>query len=209
MAGAAMNDRHFTRGRFPIRLLAALLPLALPAACAKSPAAEAPLAGAALGGAFSLTDQDGKPVRDTDFTGRYRLFYFGYTYCPDVCPVDLQKLAAGLKLFEAKDPTRAAKLQPIFVTVDPARDTPSVLKSYVAAFHPRLIGLTGTPAQTAEIVKRYGATYQVQDNTGASGYLVNHTTTAILYGPDGAPITIVPHDQGPEAVAAELDRWVR
>lgn len=204
MAGAVMNDRRLT-----LSLLLLLLAAPLAAGCGPSPAPEAPLAGAQLGGAFTLTDQDGRTVRESDFAGKYRLVYFGYTYCPDVCPVDVQRLSQGLKAFEAKDPERAAKVQPIFVSVDPKRDTPPVLKAFVSAFHPRLIGLTGSEAELAAVAKRYGVSYQGQDANGAAGYLVNHTTTAILYGPDGAPIVIVAHDQGPEQVAAELDQWVR
>lgn len=199
-----MNDRRsLTRAIFAAVLLASM------AAGCGSPPQEPPLAGATLGGAFSLTDQDGRTRRDSDFAGRYRLVYFGYTYCPDVCPVDVQRIAQGLKAFEAKDPARGAKVQPIFVTVDPARDTPAVLKQFVSAFHPRLIGLTGTPTQIAEVARRYGVSFRAQDAGGAAGYLVDHATTAILYGPEGSPIAIIAHDRGSEAVAAELDQWVR
>ena len=108
-----------------------------------------PLKGATMGGPFTLTDQNGRRVSDRDFAGKYRLVYFGYTFCPDVCPVDLQVIGAGLRRFEASDPARAARVQPIFITVDPARDTPAVLRQYVAAFHPRLIGLTGSAEEIA------------------------------------------------------------
>ena len=84
----------------------------------------------ALGGPFTLTDQDGRTRTDRDFAGRYRIMYFGYTFCPDVCPTDMQTVGAGLRLFEAKDPVRGAKVVPIFVTVDPKRDTPAVLKAF-------------------------------------------------------------------------------
>src|SRR4051812_20940876 len=104
------------------------LPLAL-AACGQTAAApEPPLAGARIGGPFALTNQDGKAVTPRDFAGRYRLMYFGYTYCPDVCPVDLQKLMAGYRELEKSDAQLASKVAPIFVTVDPERDTPTVLK---------------------------------------------------------------------------------
>jgi protein SCO1/2 len=200
-----MNDP-----RFAFRaLVAAMLSIGIPAACGSPPETPAPLAGAKLGGAFTLTDQDGRTRRDTDFAGQYRLVYFGYTYCPDVCPVDVQRLTQGLKTFEADDPARGAKVQPIFITVDPSRDTPAVLKTFVKAFHPRLVGLTGTPAQIAEVAKRYGVSFQPQDASGAAGYLVNHTTTAILYAPDGSPIGIIAQDQGAPSVARELAQWVR
>lgn len=184
--------------------------MALLPACDKTGSAgNPPLAGAAIGGPFTLIDQDGKTVSDRDFAGRYRLIYFGYTYCPDVCPVDLQKLMQGLKTFEKSDPALAAKVQPIFVSVDPARDTPAVLKQYVAAFHPRLIGLTGKPDAIADMAKRYGIYFQREKNEGASGYLVDHSSQATLFGPDGKPIALMPQDQGADAVAAELVKWVR
>lgn len=197
------------------RLLAALAPLfplllaLFVAGCSPAPVEQPPLAGAAMGGAFTLTDQDAKRVSDTDFDGRYRLVYFGYTFCPDVCPVDLQVIAQGLRKFEKSDPALAAKVQPIFISVDPERDTPAVLKEYVAAFHPRLIGLTGTPAEIAEVAKHYGVYYMKEQQPGASGYLVNHSRTTTLFGPKGEPIALVPQDEGADAVATELERWVK
>ncbi len=111
------------------------------------------LAGARIGGPFTLTDQNGKTVQWGDFKGQYRLVYFGYTYCPDVCPLDLARIVAGFRPLEKSDPAKAAKVQPIFITVDPERDTPQQLKTYVSAFHPRLMGLTG-PVETIEQVKK-------------------------------------------------------
>ena len=197
------------------RVFAALAPFfslvlaLLVAGCSPAPVEQPPLAGAAMGGAFTLTDQDGKRVSDTAFDGRYRLVYFGYTFCPDVCPVDLQVIAQGLRQFEKSDPAAVAKVQPIFISVDPERDTPAVLKEYVAAFHPRLVGLTGTPAEIADVAKRYGVYYMKEQQPGASGYLMNHSRTATLFGPKGEPIALVPQDEGADAVAAELKRWVK
>jgi protein SCO1/2 len=168
-----------------------------------------PLEGASLGGHFTLTAQDGRRVSDTDFAGKYRLVYFGFTYCPDVCPTDLQTIGAGLRRFEQSDPARAAKVQPIFITVDPRRDTPPVLARYVAAFHPRLIGLTGSEAEIARVARAYGSYVQRGTPAGDGSYGVDHSRTALLYGPQGEPIAIVPQDQGPDAVARELGRWVR
>ena len=96
-----------------------------------------PLAGAKIGGPFALIDENGRPVTDRSFAGKYRVMYFGYTYCPDVCPVDVQTIAQGLAELEKRDPALAARVVPIFVTVDPARDTPAVLKQFTAAFSPR------------------------------------------------------------------------
>ncbi|MBA2920909.1 SCO family protein [Sphingomonas sp. MAH-20] len=186
------------------------LPLVL-AACGQSapPPSEAPLAGARIGGPFTLVNQDGRQVSDRDFAGRYRLMYFGYTYCPDVCPVDLQRLMAGYKLLEGSEPAVAAKIAPIFVSVDPERDTPAVLKQYVTAFSPKLTGLTGSPEQIAKVAKDYAIVYSKEERPGASDYLMNHSRVAYLFGPDGKPIALIPQDGTPEAIAAELKRWVR
>lgn len=189
----------------------ALIPLALAlSACGPSGSADAPpLAGARIGGPFSLVNQNAKPTTERDFAGRYRLIYFGYTYCPDVCPVDLQNLMSGYRAFEKSDATAAAKLAPIFVSIDPERDTPAALKQYVTAFHPRLTGLTGTPAQIAETAKSYAIIYSKEGKPGAGDYLMNHSRIAYLFGPDGKPIALVPHDGKPAEIAAELKRWVR
>lgn len=190
-------------------ILCALLGAATLSACHKTGGAEPPLAGARLGGPFALTDQDGKRVSDRDFAGRYRLMYFGYTYCPDVCPTSLQTLARGLKAFETQDAARAARVQPILVTVDPARDTPAVLKQYVGAFHPRLIGLTGSEAEIAAVAKAYAVSYAKRQEPGTSGYLMDHMSQAMLFGPAGEPIALVPQDGSAEDVAKALDQWVK
>src|SRR3546814_8866133 len=96
---------------------------------------------------------------DSDFAGKYRLVYFGYSFCPDICPVDLQKLMRGLSQFEKTDAARGAKVAPLFITVDPARDTPEALKPFVERYHPRLLGLTGTPEQIASVAKAFVVTY--------------------------------------------------
>ena len=192
------------------RLLSLILPLcaALLSACSAAPREEPPLKGASLGGSFALVDQNNRDVTDANFKGKYRLVYFGYTYCPDVCPVDLQLIGQGLRKFEKDEPALARRVQPIFITTDPERDTPEVLRQFVASFHPRLIGLTGTPEQIKAVTKSYGSWAEKQTDARASGYLVNHARTAVLFGPEGEPITTVPHDQGADAVAAELEKWV-
>ena len=192
------------------------------AACDAGPAApaqnaEPPLAGARIGGAFTLTDQNGKTVRDTDFAGQYRLVYFGYSFCPDICPVDLQKLMRGLSQFEKSDPARGAKVQPLFVTIDPARDTPEALKPFVARYHPRLLGLTGTPEQIAAVAKAYVVTYHKVEGSAPDRYLMAHSQLAFLMGPDGKPLALVPLDDpstdvdegAPDKVAADLAKWVK
>src|SRR3954468_5505109 len=166
--------------RFKIR---ALLPLALAAAACSSHDAEAPLSGAAIGGPFTLTDQNGRRVTDRDFAGKYRIMYFGFTHCPDVCPTDLAAIGRALKAFEAKDPARAARVVPVFVSVDPERDTPPVIKAFVANFHPRMIGLTGTPEAVAKVAKEYAVWSQKGDKRPDGGYDVNHSRAEILMDP--------------------------
>ena len=186
----------------------ALLVALLLGACS-SPSAPPPLEGASMGGPFTLTDQNGRRVSDRDFAGKYRLVYFGYTFCPDVCPVDMQVIGAGLRRFEAEDSARATRVQPIFISVDPARDTPAVLRQFVAAFHPRMIGLTGSEAEIAQVAREYRIFYQRGEASPGGSYMVNHTRMAALYGPEGQPLAIIPTDQGPDGVAAELAKWVR
>jgi protein SCO1/2 len=178
-------------------------------ACAPGSAEAPPLAGATMGGPFTLTDQNGRRVSDSAFAGKYRLIYFGFTFCPDVCPIDMQTIGAGLRQFEARDPGRAARVQPIFITVDPARDTPAVLRRFVSAFHPRMIGLTGSDQEIARVAREYRVFYEHAAPGPDGSYMVNHSRMAVLYGPQGQPIAIVPEDGGPNGVAAELDRWVR
>jgi len=199
-----MNESAFRR---PPALLALLLALAI-AACGQAPP-QPPLQGATMGGHFTLTDQNGRRVSDSAFAGTYRLVYFGFTFCPDVCPTDMATIGSGLRRFEASDPARAARVQPIFISVDPARDTPAVLRRFVASFHPRFIGLTGSEAEIAAVARAFGIFHERAAPEPGGGYNVNHSRMAVLYGPEGEPIAVVPHDQGPAGVAAELERWVR
>jgi protein SCO1 len=205
MAGDAMN-----KARSPFAAALAGLMLVTLAGCDRAaPTPQGPLAGAAIGGPLNLVDQDGRRVSDAAFAGRYRMVYFGYSFCPDICPVDLQHLMQGFAAFERAHPEEAAKVQPIFVTIDPERDTPATLKPYVAAFHPRLIGLTGTPAEIKAVAKAYGVYYAKAEVAGASDYLMDHSRQAYLFGPDGKPIALLPQDENGAAVAAELAKWVK
>lgn len=168
-----------------------------------------PLQGAALGGPFALVDQNGRPTTDKSFTGRYRAVYFGYSFCPDVCPTTLQALMQGYRTFAANAPAAAARLVPIFITVDPERDTPAVLQSYVSAFGPQLVGLTGSPAAIGAVAKEFGVySHRQVAPAGSNDYLVDHSSQVILFGPDGAPIALVPTDQGAKAVADLFGQWV-
>jgi len=180
------------------------------AACHRGPTEPAPLQGAAIGGPFTLTDQDGKPFSSDQLKGKYRIFYFGYTFCPDACPTDMAVLGKAMRQLDKKNPAASAKIQPIFVSVDPARDTPAVLKQFTAAFYPRLIGLTGSEAQIADVAKRYAISYRKQPApAGASGYLMDHPRVAFLFDPEGKPIEMLPVDANADAVVADLEKWVR
>jgi protein SCO1/2 len=194
---------------FPyLRLLLLTLLLSLGVAGCSKAAEEPPLKGSTIGGAFTLTDQNGRSVSDRNFAGRYRVVYFGYTHCPDVCPTDLLTISQALAAFEKSDPSRAAKVQPIFISVDPERDTPPMLKQYLASFHPRLIGLTGTPGQIDAVAKRFVVFHQKGEVQPGGGYAVDHSRMVLLMGPKGEPLALLPDDKGPAAMAAELDKWV-
>lgn len=171
-------------------------------------AGDPPLAGAAIGGPFTLVNKDGKSVRWSDFDGHYRIVYFGYTFCPDACPTDMAVAMRGLDLYAKGHPAQADSLRPIFISIDPARDTPRVVGQFAAAFSPRLIGLTGTPAQVDQAAKAFAA-YYARGKASAGGYLMDHSRIAYLMGPKGEPIAMLPVDKSPQAVADELARWVR
>ena len=198
------------------RLLRLLLPLVFISACASEaegpqliePDGPPPLEGSSLGGDFTLTSEDGEAVSLSDFDGQYRTLYFGYAYCPDICPTDNQRAMAGLKQFETEFPELGAKIQPLFVSVDPDRDTIGVLSEFTDNFHPRLVGLTGEAAQLEEIAKRYGVYISLPEERG-DGYLVGHSNITFLIGPDGAPLAMLPTDKGPQSVRDELAKWVR
>ena len=172
-------------------------------------AVEPPLAGSSIGGDFTLIDENGDAITRQDFAGRYLVVYFGYTFCPDVCPLDMQKLGAGLRVLEARNLQLAEKIVPLFVSVDPGRDTPEVLEQFTANFHPRLIGATGTREQIDAMTERYGVYYALGDDDGSGNYLVNHSANVLLFNPEGDPLAIIPTDIEPEAVADEIERWAR
>jgi protein SCO1/2 len=199
-----MNERMKP---FFYRSLALLAALAL-AACSAGPG-EPPLQGSRIGGPFALVDQNGRPATDRDFAGKYRIMYFGFTHCPDVCPTDLAAIGRALKAFEAKDPARGAKVVPVFVSVDPERDTSPVIREFVANFHPRMVGLTGSPEAVAKVAKEYAVWSQRGDKRPDGGYDVNHSRAEILMGPDGAPVALLPDDQGVDGIVATLDKWVQ
>ncbi len=179
------------------------------AGCSPSPTApRAPLEGARIGGSFSLTDQNGAVVTDKSYPGQYRIMYFGYAYCPDVCPLDVANLARGLKTFAKSEPARAKKVKLIFVSVDPARDTPAVLKDFTAAFHPDMVGLTGSQKALDDVTKAYGVAVSIAPGQPKDSYLVDHSRAAYLMSPDNKPIALLPQDGTAEEIATEIGKWV-
>jgi protein SCO1/2 len=161
-----------------------------------------PSTGKALvGGPFSLVDQTGKAVTDQDFRGRYMLVYFGFTHCPDVCPSGLQVVAAALDKAGAK----AEQITPLLITVDPERDTPEQLASYVPSFHPRLVGLTGTPEQVAAALKAYRVyAKRVDDPKSSAGYTFDHTSLIYLMDRNGEYIAHFTHATPIDRIAERL-----
>jgi protein SCO1/2 len=160
-----MPKSQFAPSRFQLifatlALLAALVIAGTAYYIANQPRGPISIGTALVGGPFSLTDHTGRKVTDKDFLGKYMLVFFGYTYCPDLCPTELQVMSAALDKLGAK----ADDIQPIFITFDPQRDTPEVLKLYISNFHPRLVGLTGTPEEIAA-AKAYRVYYSKLENS--------------------------------------------
>jgi cytochrome oxidase Cu insertion factor (SCO1/SenC/PrrC family) len=156
--------------------------------------------GLALGGPFSLVNQAGQPVTERDYAGRWMLVYFGYSFCPDVCPTELGTMAAAV---DALGPA-GERVTPVFISVDPQRDTPEVLADYVARFHPRMQGLTGTPEQVAEVARRYRVYYARVQRPDMTDYLMDHSSFIYLVGPDGRVRSLYRPDQRPEDIAAAV-----
>ena len=160
---------------------------------------------ALVGGPFTLTDQEGRRVTEKDFLGRYMLVFFGFTYCPDICPTELQVMTAAL---DAMGPV-AEKIQPVFVSIDPERDTPEVMKAYVANFGPRLIGLTGTPEEIAAVAKAYRVYYAKAANQNApDDYLMDHSSIIYLMGPDGSFVKHFAYTTDVERLTSELKQAI-
>jgi protein SCO1/2 len=205
-----MNGRAMTI-RTALALALAVACSAALAGCGSgsAPAERPPLEGAAIGGPFTLTDKAGKTVRWSDFAGKYRIVYFGYTFCPDACPMDVSVTMRGFNAFAKAQPDLAAQVQTIFITIDPARDTPARVGEFAAAFSPRLLGLTGTPGQIAAAAKAF-AVYYAKGKETSGGYLMDHSRSAFLMDREGKPLAILPTDkQDAGAIAAELAKWVK
>ncbi|HEY3777015.1 MAG TPA: SCO family protein [Rhizomicrobium sp.] len=158
-----------------------------------------PAASTGIGGPFALTDQDRHARTDRDFRGRWMLVYFGYTFCPDVCPTTLQTIADALRGLGPK----AHEIVPLFVSVDPARDRPAVLKKYLAAFGPEFVGLTGSPAQIAAVARAYRV-YYARHNLPGGAYSIDHADTLYLMTPDGRFDSLLDGHEGAAALKQQL-----
>jgi protein SCO1/2 len=159
--------------------------------------------GPTVGGPFTLENGNGQTVTDRDFRGKYLLVYFGYTFCPDVCPTTLNAVADALDKLGPK----ASALQPVFITVDPERDTPAVMKQYTAAFTPRLIGLTGTPEQIERVAKEYRVYYaKHRTGPGPNDYSMDHSSVLYLMSPQGDFVAPIRADASGDELASQLSK---
>jgi protein SCO1/2 len=158
------------------------------------------LAGA-IGGPFRLVDQDGKTVTDVDLKGKWSLVYFGYTHCPDACPTALNDIAVALDELGSK---RSA-VRPVFITVDPERDTPEVLKAYVTAFDAPILALTGTPEEVAQAAKGYRVYYAKHPEAGGD-YSMDHSSVIYVMDPEGRFTASFTHQSAPEEIAERLKK---
>ncbi len=153
-----------------------------------------------IGGPFELVDGKGARRTEADFKGQYLLIYFGYTFCPDICPITLQTMSKAIERLGEKEKL----VTPIFITVDPERDTVEQIGLYVSSFHPRFVGLTGTPEQIAAAAKAYRVYYAKSGED--EHYLVDHTSILFFMGPDGRFLHHFRHADGPEKIAEGMDR---
>lgn len=156
-----------------------------------------------IGGPFSLIDQTGKRVTEKDFLGKDMLVFFGFTHCPDICPAGLQVMTAALE----KLGKRADDIVPVFITVDPERDTPESMAEYVANFSPRLVGLTGSASEVAAVAKAYRVYYQkVVNEKDPTNYSVDHSAIFYLMGKDGTLLAPIPHTNDASQLAQSIDK---
>jgi protein SCO1/2 len=157
----------------------------------------------AIGGPFALVDQNGQARTEADLKGRLSLIYFGYTFCPDVCPLALSNMGAAIDALGKKGDA----VVPVFVTVDPERDTVARLKEYAQRFHPRLLALTGTPEAVARAAKAYRIYYAKQEGAGAD-YLMDHSSLIYLMDRDGRYLAHFGPNANPQEIAAKIEGYL-
>jgi protein SCO1/2 len=191
-----------------VRWLATLALLIL-AACGKTPEVvykATDITGADFGRQLALTDFDGRKVSLDTFKGKLVVLFFGYTHCPDVCPTTLSDVAQAMKLMKPED---AARVQAVFVSVDPERDLPQDLKAYITYFHPTFLGLTGTAEEIATAAKEFKIVYRKHVEPGASGYLVDHTAGSYVLDTQGRLRLFQPYAQPAADIAHDLTALLR
>ncbi len=173
------------------------------AAKEKAASADAPVAGSSVGGAFALTDHNGQAVTNESWPGKYKLVFFGFTHCPDICPAALDKMTAALDTLGDK----ASNVQPLFITIDPARDDAAAMKAYLASYHPSIIGLTGSEAEIKHVEDTYKV-YAAKVDTGTPVYTMAHSSFVFLMSPDDELLEIFrdadPADQMAEKIGARV-----
>lgn len=162
---------------------------------------------AAIGGPFTLTSHEGERVSEADFAGDYKLIYFGYTYCPDVCPMELAKMSRALEILADRQ-VKLDRVQPLFITVDPARDTVEQVAGYVSLFHPKMVGLTGSQAEIDAVTDAYRIYSRKAEDPGAADYLVDHSSLILLMGPDGGYIDFFSASDSAEDIANAVDQRI-
>ena len=156
-----------------------------------------------IGGAFSLKDQTGQTRTDSDFRGQLLLVYFGFTYCPDICPTDLQAISIAMDQLGPDAP----KVQPLFITLDPERDTPHAMASYVQSFGPNFVGLTGSPEAVAAAAKAYRVAYaKVENKESPADYSVDHSALVYLMDPEGRYVTHFSYGTSVDEMAEKLGK---
>ncbi len=166
-----------------------------------------------IGGSFTLTDHTGRRVSDADFRGRFLLIFFGYTYCPDVCPTAMANVSLVMEELGAE----ASEVQPLFISVDPQRDDPGELADFVGQFDPRIVGLTGSPAEIAEVARKYRVYYRKvtaeelggESSEDGDDYLMDHSAYVYLMGPDGRFLEVFTHTEDPAEVARAIREAIR
>ncbi|MGO1119123.1 SCO family protein [Rhodovibrionaceae bacterium A322] len=164
---------------------------------------------ASIGGPFTLVDQNGQTQTPDSYKGGYMLVYFGYTYCPDVCPTGLQNMTLALDDLTKENPDQADRITPIFITVDPERDTVEELNTYASHFHERLVALTGSMDQVSEAAKNYRVFFQKVQDESSGEYLMDHSSFIFLMDPEGTYITHYTHLTPPDEMAKSLSERVR
>ena len=194
------------RAALLIGLGGGLVVLALMGVAAFVSLTKGPDAVMSVGGPFNLVDGDGKPVTEKTFHGKYMLVYFGYTFCPDVCPTTLNQVAEAIDRLGSK----AERVVPVFITVDPKRDTPAVVKEFAAAFSPRIVGLSGSADEIGKAARAYRVYFaERRTGPGANDYTMDHSSILYLMGPDGRFLVPIRAEETSEQIAAELGRFVR